>query len=136
MPRRIRKVETAVQEKPDMEEISVILGKNIRRERKARKLTREKFVELMPISESYLGLIERGERTPSLDCLFEFCTTFETTPNELLLPPDKGEFKNVKNAEIENENYKSAMEMLNTFKESELKFLISIMINLKMMEAE
>lgn len=39
-----------------------IVGKNIRREREVRKITRDELAEIVDLTTSHLGLIERGER--------------------------------------------------------------------------
>lgn len=46
--------------------LSKIIGKIIRLERKRLGLTVEKFAESTSLSSSYVALLERGERTPSL----------------------------------------------------------------------
>ena len=43
------------------------LGTNIRNERKKQGLTIEKLAEKVDIGENFLGKIERGDGTPSLD---------------------------------------------------------------------
>lgn len=131
MPRRIGKLKNENQVNSKMEKICSVFGENIRRERKERKFTIDKMVNIVPISESYLGLLERGERTPSLECLFEFCTAFDCTPNNLLLPHGNANSEFVEN-EIENEeNYKAAITLLRTFSEKELKYIVPLMINIK-----
>jgi transcriptional regulator with XRE-family HTH domain len=39
-----------------------IVGGNIRRERELRKITRDELAEILDLTTSHLGLIERGER--------------------------------------------------------------------------
>lgn len=45
------------------------IGKNIRRCRKQKGITQEVLSEIADISPNYLGNIERGEKTPSLETL-------------------------------------------------------------------
>ena len=55
--------------------IDTIIGRNIRLEREARKITRQELAEYLDISPSHLGLIERGERgltAVNLSILSEF----------------------------------------------------------------
>lgn len=47
----------------------VAIGKRIRAERKKQDLTQEQLAELADISESFMGHIERGGRTPSVETL-------------------------------------------------------------------
>lgn len=43
------------------------LGLNIRKYRKACKLSQEKLAEIVEVSTNYIGQIERGEKMPALD---------------------------------------------------------------------
>ena len=44
------------------EQLDEIIGKNIRAERESRKLSRDELAELLELTTSHMGLIERGER--------------------------------------------------------------------------
>jgi len=46
----------------DKVRLDKIVGRNIRREREFRKITRDELAEILDITSSHLGLIERGER--------------------------------------------------------------------------
>jgi len=120
-----------------MQQMCVDLGNNIRNERKKRNFTMEELVSMIDISESYLGLLERGRRTPSLECLFDFCRTFGVTPNDLLLTYDKQNGKKVvvSDASIasKNDNFDAALSLLRSFDDSELEYIVSVMINLRKM---
>ena len=52
--------------------------------RKAEKLSREKFSEIIGINGYYLGEIERGEKHASLDVLFKFAKHFNLKIHELI----------------------------------------------------
>lgn len=47
------------QEKINLDEV---IGKNIRTERQARNLSRDELAEMLDLTTSHMGLIERGER--------------------------------------------------------------------------
>ena len=47
------------QEKMDLDEV---IGRNIRTERSERQLTRDELAEMLDLTVSHMGLIERGER--------------------------------------------------------------------------
>ncbi|MDR1705500.1 MAG: helix-turn-helix domain-containing protein, partial [Clostridiales bacterium] len=49
------------------------LGYRLRLMRELNRMTRERLAEVVDLSVSYVGLIERGLRTPSLDKLTEMC---------------------------------------------------------------
>jgi len=62
-----------------------IIGRNVRLERKKRKITIDTLSESLELSASYVGLLERGDRCPSLKSVFRLCEVFDVKPNELLL---------------------------------------------------
>lgn len=49
------------------------IGRKIKNERKIRGLTQEKLAEKMDVCVSYVGLIERGKRIPSLETMVKMC---------------------------------------------------------------
>ncbi len=59
----------------------IALGKRIRSERRARGLTQEQLAEKVDLSTTYIGFIERGERTMTLN-------TLTTIANELHVSVD------------------------------------------------
>lgn len=50
------------------------IGKNIRKYRLMRKLRQEDLAEKADLSINYVGAIERGEKTPSLESLISIIT--------------------------------------------------------------
>ena len=69
----------------------ILLGQRIRRYRQEKNLTQEQLAELVGISPSFLGHIERGSRIASLETVMKFCEVLDVTPNRLLsnvLQPD------------------------------------------------
>lgn len=60
------------------------LGARIRKRRRELKLTQEKLAEMVNLSTSYLGHVERGTRTASLETLVELCHALQVSPNTLL----------------------------------------------------
>ena len=49
----------------------IILGQNIRHIREAKKLSQEELGFRIKSARNYIGCIERGEKSPSLDVLFD-----------------------------------------------------------------
>ena len=45
------------------------LGENLKQERISRKLSQEKFAEILDIHTNYYSALERGERNPTLKLL-------------------------------------------------------------------
>lgn len=61
-----------------------LLGRRIREERIKLNLTQEKLAESIDISESYMGQIERGERSLALDTLIGLANRLGVTVDYLL----------------------------------------------------
>ena len=61
-----------------------LMGQRIREHRKKKGLTQEQLAELIDISPSFMGPIERGSRISSLDTVMRLCEVLEVMPNELL----------------------------------------------------
>ena len=64
---------------------SYITGKRIQQLRKTKGLTQEQFAVKLNISDRYLGKIERGEGTASIDLLVEVAISLNTTLDFLIL---------------------------------------------------
>ena len=60
------------------------LGKKVRECRKRKQLTQEQLAEIVDISPSFLGHIERGSRVASLETFARLCNALEVSPHYLL----------------------------------------------------
>ena len=49
------------------------IGKRIRKVRRSADLTQEQLAEIVGISTSFIGHIERGSRIPSIQTLYSIC---------------------------------------------------------------
>ncbi len=54
-------------------DITLEIGNRIRYYRMLKKLSQEKLSELSSLHPSYIGQLERGEKTPSIDTLYKIC---------------------------------------------------------------
>lgn len=63
--------------------ILVKFGRRIRELRKGRELSQKQLGELTGFHHNYVGMIERGERNPSLENIEVFANTFEMSLSEL-----------------------------------------------------
>lgn len=70
-----------------MDDLSLAIGKNIRKYRKLKGLTLEKLAEVLDTETNYLGQCERGERRFSLDKLVALMDYFGVTANEIIPLP-------------------------------------------------
>lgn len=69
-----------------MQDWKRIVGSNIRRLRKARKLSQEQLSFEARIHLTYMGGIERGTRNPSLIVMVRIAKALSVNPAELLRP--------------------------------------------------
>ncbi|WP_195215059.1 helix-turn-helix domain-containing protein [Bifidobacterium breve] len=58
-------------------------GDAIRDARKSQHVSQEHLAELAGIDRAYMGRIERGEQSVSLDKIWSICDALETTPSRL-----------------------------------------------------
>ncbi len=63
--------------------ILVKFGKRIRELRRRRELSQKQLGELTGFHYNYVGMIERGERNPSLENIAVFANAFEISLSEL-----------------------------------------------------
>ncbi len=61
-----------------------VLGKRLREERVRLGLTQEQTAEYIGVSTSYVGMVERGERTVTLETLILFAECLHVTIDYLL----------------------------------------------------
>lgn len=67
-----------------------ILGKRIREERLRLKLTQEQLSEKIDVTASYLGAVERGEKSMTLEKLIDLINVFDVSMDYILsdfIPP-------------------------------------------------
>jgi transcriptional regulator with XRE-family HTH domain len=60
------------------------LGKRVRIRRKALGLTQEKLAEIVDVSTSFIGHIERGTRKLSVETLYELCKALDVSADYLM----------------------------------------------------
>lgn len=60
------------------------IGKNIRKYRVARKMRQEDLAEHAHLSVNYIGMIERGEKIPSLESFIEIANALSVSADMLL----------------------------------------------------
>jgi len=91
------------------------IGENIRAARKRRNLTLDVLSGLCDVSESFLGMAERGASSISIDTLIALCDALDVTADSLIMegrevdtrPSDKKETLNtmLKNATDEEMDF-------------------------------
>ena len=66
-----------------MNDITVIFGKRIRSLRQAQNLSQEKLAELSGLHPTYIGQIERGEKSPTLESIYKLADGLNTDISKL-----------------------------------------------------
>ena len=59
-------------------------GDLLRRHREAAKLSQERLAEISNLDRTFISLLERGQRQPSLETVFKLCTALEIQPHEFV----------------------------------------------------
>lgn len=72
-----------------MEDIQGLVGANIRYYRRLRSITQESLAEMVDVSSPYIGYLERGQKSPSLDLLGRIAKALEVEPASLFMPMDE-----------------------------------------------
>ncbi len=65
-------------------ELAKLLGSNIKKVRKNKAISQEQLALLTSIDRSYIGRIERGEVTITVEKLYEIAKILEVMPQSLL----------------------------------------------------
>lgn len=68
----------------DMEELAVAIGKNIREKRRANGFSQDGFALVAGIDRSYMGKIERGEVSITIEKLYRIAGALKCDPITLL----------------------------------------------------
>lgn len=66
------------------ENILLVFGQRIKELRQSKKITQDQFAKLCDLHKNYIGMIERGERNPSLINIEIIAYAFEMSISELM----------------------------------------------------
>ena len=72
-----------------MESIRKVVGENIRFYRLSKGYTQEGLAEKVDVSSTYIGYLERAQKSPSLELISAISKALEIEPALLLTPPNK-----------------------------------------------
>jgi transcriptional regulator with XRE-family HTH domain len=64
-----------------------LVGRNVRRLRRDRRLTQEQLAEKCGHAQQYISELERGEQNATLISIAEIAQALEVSPLELFQPP-------------------------------------------------
>ena len=116
----------------------LIFGENMRISRKERGFTSEVLARFLQISTAYVGLIERGERCPSLETFLRICDFFGESYEAMLTPRANQTAGESRLARSENAKEQAARKqkmvtsMINTFNADELDHIIATVKSFKL----
>lgn len=66
------------------ENILLVFGQRVKKLRQSKKITQDQFAKLCDLHKNYIGMIERGERNPSLINIEIIASTFDMSISELM----------------------------------------------------
>ncbi len=78
-------------------DITVEIGNRIRFYRKDRKLSQEELAEISELHPSYIGQLERGVKTPSVDTIYKITKGLDVTMSDFL--------KNIETFDTDEDTY-------------------------------
>ena len=93
------------------------IGDNIRAARKSKNLTIETLSELAGISESFLGTVERGESSISIETLINLCKVLNVSADSLIMHGEES-------APAISDKRDTLLTMLKNATDNELSFLL------------
>lgn len=64
--------------------VIIAFGKILREKRKQVGLSQEKLALLCGLDRTYIGLLERAERQPSISTIFVICEKLNISPSQLI----------------------------------------------------
>ena len=131
----------------EIHEMIKTFGKNIRKERKEMRLTASELSKFLGLSSTYVSLLERGERIPSVETLLRICCYFgESVDSMLGLAQSKEQDKETgqdkdteqdketgqdKEDDISEKKRARVVNMINTFTSEELNYIVDMLKGLK-----
>ena len=107
----------------EKDRLDVIIGKNIRLERESRRLSRDELAEMMELTSSHMGLIERGERGATAVTLSRLSKAFDIPIDHLFASPRKNGMS-VKEDNDLSANTKKIYSLVTCLNDAEQEFVI------------
>ncbi|MCL2571296.1 MAG: helix-turn-helix domain-containing protein [Defluviitaleaceae bacterium] len=109
----------------EKDRLDEIIGKNIRLERELRRLSRDELAEMMDLTSSHMGLIERGERGATAVTLSKLSRAFDIPIDHLFASP-KANGMSVREADeaAPQASKKKIQSLMTCLDESELEFIV------------
>ena len=106
----------------EKDRLDEIIGKNIRLERDSRRLSRDELAEMMDLTSSHMGLIERGERGATAVTLSKLSKAFDIPIDNLFTSPKPGGLS--VREEKNSPQAKKIQSLMTCLNETELEFIV------------
>jgi len=106
----------------EKDRLDEIIGRNIRLERDARRLSRDELAEMMDLTSSHMGLIERGERGATAVTLSKLSKAFDIPIDNLFTSPKPGGMS--VREEKSSPQAKKIQSLMTCLNEIELEFVV------------
>jgi len=108
----------------EKDRLDEIIGKNIRLERESRRLSRDELAEMMDLTSSHMGLIERGERGATAVTLSKLSKAFDIPIDHLFTSPKPGGLSVKEDTDVPSPNRKKVQSLMTCLNETELEFVV------------
>lgn len=70
--------------------VNELLGLSIKGKRMAQGLSQERLAELSGLHRTYIGQLERGKKSPTVNTVFDIAKALKILPSELIKEIEKG----------------------------------------------
>ena len=115
------------QTRKNKDRLDRIIGQNIRAERELRKMTREELAEILDLTVSHMGLIERGERGATAVTLEKLSNIFDVPVDTFFSEADDSStLQNEDDKNVLSANRLKITSLIARLNEYETEFLIEI----------
>lgn len=69
--------------------MNVILGKILRTKRLKISISQEELAHISGFDRTYISMLERGKRTPTINTIFSLCSALEIYPSDFIKEIEK-----------------------------------------------
>ncbi len=70
-------------------DVEKIFGEVLKQNRNAQSLSQEELAYLSDLDRTYISMLERGKRQPSLKTIFMLASALKTLPSEMMIKVEK-----------------------------------------------
>ena len=120
------------QEKVNLDEV---IGRNIRSERQARNLSRDELAEMLELTTSHMGLIERGERGATAVTLAKLTKVLQLPIDNLFSSPVTAVAMREDSSSSRIANQKKITSLTANLTDAELTFVVQVIQGIVKMNA-